>query len=82
MVPQNRSGFKSATSDLHVIRGVPQQTTEGDGVCYSAQVNKQNGRQGLDVECVREVTEEEGHFPLDVEYETATKPKKARKGGY
>lgn len=65
--------FKSQ-SDLHVFCSVPQETPEGDGVCYSSQVNKQNGRQGLNVNCIGEVTQEERHFSFDVQYETSTKP--------
>lgn len=68
------------TSDLHVFCGVPQQTTEGDGVCHGAQVNKQNGGQGLDVERVCEIADEERYFSLDVEDQTAAKPGNARKG--
>lgn len=61
-------------SDLHVFCSVPQQTTEGDGVRHSSQVNKQNGRQGLNVKSVGEVTDKERRFSLDVKKETTTKP--------
>lgn len=60
--------------DLHVLRSVSQQTTKGDGVRYSSQVNKHNSRQGLNVKRVGEVTDEERRFSLDVEFETPTKP--------
>lgn len=61
----NGQRFKSH-SDLHVFCSVPQQTSEGDGVCHSSQVNKQNGRQGLNVKCIGEVTDEERRFSFDV----------------
>lgn len=60
--------------DLHVLRSVSQQTTEGDGVRYSSQVNKHNSRQGLNVKRVGEVTDEERRFSLNVKFETPTKP--------
>lgn len=61
-------------SDLHVFCSISQQTTERDGVCHSSEVNKQNGRQGLNVKCICEVTEEERRFSFNVKYETTTKP--------
>lgn len=65
--------FKSQ-SDLHVFCSIPQQPTESDGVCHSSQVNKQNGRQGLNVKCIGEVTDKERRFSFDVKYQTPTKP--------
>lgn len=53
-------------SDLHVVCSVPQQTTESDGICHGSQVNKQNGRQGLNVKRIGEVTDEERRFSFDV----------------
>lgn len=61
-------------SDLHVFCSVPQQTTKGDGVRHSSQVDKQNGRQSLNVKSVGEVTDKERRFSLDVKKETTTKP--------
>lgn len=52
--------------DLHVFRSISQQATESDGVRHGAQVNKQDGRQGLDVKRVGEVTDEERRFSFDV----------------
>lgn len=60
--------------DLHVFRSVPQQAAERDGVGHGAQVNKQDGRQGLDVKRVGEVTDEERRFSFDVKQQTPTKP--------
>lgn len=61
-------------SDLHVFSSISQQPTEGDGVCYSSQVNKQNCRQGLNVKRVGEVTDKERRFSFNVKYESSTKP--------
>lgn len=59
------AGVKNA--DLHVFCSVPQQATKGDGVRHSSQVNKQNGRQGLNVKRVGEIADKERRFSLYVE---------------
>lgn len=70
---------KIFVSDLHVLCSVAQQPTEGDGVCHSSQVNKHDGRQGLNVKSIGEVTDEERQFSFDVKYETSTKPENRSK---
>lgn len=52
--------------DLHVFCSVSQQAPESDGIRHRAQVNKQYGRQGLDMKRIGEVTEEERRFSFDV----------------
>ena len=70
----DRPRLQNPGPHLHVFRGVPQQAPEGDGVRHGPQVNEQNGRQGLDVKRVGEVTDEERRFSFDVEHETPAKP--------
>lgn len=65
-----------AHTHLHVFCGVSQQTSEGDGVRHGSQVNEQNGRQGLDVKRIGEVTDKERRFSFDVQQEASTKPAK------
>lgn len=57
---------RESETDLHVFRGIAQKAAKSDGVGHSSQVNKQDGRQGLNVNCVSEVTEEERRFSFDV----------------
>lgn len=67
-------------SDLHIFCSIAQQAPKRDGVCHGSEVNEQNGRQGLNVKCIGEVTGEERRFSYDVKYETSTKPEE-RNGG-
>lgn len=76
-----RSEKKKTQPDLIVFCGVAQQTSEGDGVCHSSQVNKQNGGQRLNVYCIGEVTEKERRFSFDVENEAATEPERRNTNG-
>lgn len=59
---------------LHVICCIAQQPTKCNGICHSSKVNKQNGRQGLNVKPISEVTGKKGSFSFDIKYETPTKP--------
>lgn len=61
-------------TNLHVVCGISQQPSKGDGVSYGAQVNKQDGRQRLNVQGVVEVAGEEWKFSFDVQNETSTEP--------
>lgn len=56
-----------------VVRGVPQQSSKGDGIGDAAQVNEEHCRDRLDVEAVVEVTETPGHFTLDVQPQSSAK---------
>lgn len=59
---------------LHVFCGIPKQASKGDGVGDCAQIDEQNGREGLDMQSVVEVAGKKRQLPLDVEDETAAKP--------
>lgn len=60
--------FWKATANLHVVCSISKQPSESDGVGYGGQIDEENGRQGLDVECIVEVASKERCFPLDVFY--------------
>lgn len=59
---------------LHVVRGVAEQAPEGDGVGDRAQVDEEDGGEGLDVQPVVEVAGEERQLALDVQDEAAAEP--------
>lgn len=68
------SSKRREASDLHVVGGVSQQPSEGDGVRDGSQVNEQDGRQRLYVESVVKVARVKRELPLDVQNETAAEP--------
>lgn len=59
---------------LHVFRGIPKQAPKRDGVGDCAQIDEQNGGEGLDMQRVVEVAGKKRQLSLDVEDETTTKP--------
>lgn len=61
------AGLSPAHTHLVIVCGIPQKPTKGDGVGDTAEVDEQNGRDGLDVETVIEVTWEPGQLPLDIQ---------------
>lgn len=61
---------------LHVLGGVSKQAAKGDGIGYSAQVNKQGSRQGLDVQAIVEIACKEWQLSLNIPNQTTTKPEK------
>lgn len=63
---------------LHVICGISKQTAKGDGIGYSAQIDKQNSRQGLDVQGIIKITCKERQLSLNIQTQTATKPEKRK----
>lgn len=71
----SRRGFSfSKGRYLHVVRGVAEQAPEGDGVGDRAQVDEEDGGEGLDVQPVVEVAGEERQLALDVQDEAAAEP--------
>lgn len=58
---------------LVVVGGVPQQSSKGDRIGDAAQVNEEHRRDRLDVEALVEVTEQPGHFTLDVQPQSSAK---------
>lgn len=69
-----RGFFFSKGRYLHVVRGVAKQASEGDGVGDRAQVDEEDGGEGLDVQPVAEVAGEERQLALDVQDEAAAEP--------
>lgn len=72
------AGHGSAQEALHhplvIVRGIAQEPSEGDGVGDAAEVDEENGGDGLDVEAIVEVAEEPGQLPLDVQAQAAEAP--------
>lgn len=66
--------FFSKGRHLHAFRGVAEQASEGDGVGDRAQVDEEDGGEGLDVQPVVEVAGEERQLALDVQDEAAAEP--------
>lgn len=66
--------FSSKRRYLHAVRGVAEQASEGDGVGDRAQVDEEDGGEGLDVQPVVEVAGEERQLALDVQDEAAAEP--------
>lgn len=66
--------FFSKGRYLHAVRGVAEQASEGDGVGDRAQVDEEDGGEGLDVQPVVEVAGEERQLALDVQDEAAAEP--------
>lgn len=58
---------------LHVFCGISQQTSERDCIGDCSQVDEQDGRQRLDVQCIVEITGKERGFPFNVKYKASTK---------
>lgn len=67
------NGLFGTKANLHIICCVSQQSSKGDGIGYSSQVDEEDGGKGLDVECVVEVTGKERGFPLDIFYQATKK---------
>lgn len=49
-----------ARTHLIIVGGITQKPTKGDRIGDTAEVDEQNGRDGLDVEAIVEVTQEPG----------------------
>lgn len=61
-------------SHLIVVRGIPQQPPEGDGVGDAAQVDEEDGRDGLDVNPIVEIAGEPVQLALQIQVQTSTEP--------
>lgn len=59
---------------LIIVSGIAQEPSEGDGVGDAAEVDEEDGGDGLDVEAVVEVTEEPGQLPLDIQAQATEAP--------
>lgn len=61
---------------LHAVRSVAEQASKSDGIGDCAQIDEQNGGQGLDMQPVVEVTGKKRQLPLGVQDEASAKPKR------
>lgn len=66
---------------LIIVSGIPQKPTKGDCVGDAAEVDEQDGRDGLDVEAIVEVTWEPGQLPLDIQTQASEEPAQDRPRG-
>lgn len=66
---------------LIIVSGIPQKPTKGDCVGDAAEVDEQDGRDGLDVEAIVEVTWEPGQLPLDIQMQATEEPAQDRPRG-
>ena len=63
---------------LIIVSGISQKPTKGDRVGDAAEVDEQDGRDGLNVEAVVEVTGEPGQLPLDIKTQATEEPAQDR----
>ena len=63
-----------APTHLVIVGGIPQKPSKGNRVGDAAQVDEEDGRDGLDVEAIVEVTEEPGQLPLDIQTQATEEP--------
>lgn len=77
-MPKSQRGFFFAfffeACYLHVLSGIAKQASKSDGVGDRAQVDEQDGGQGLDVQRVVKVAGEERQLALDIQDEAAAEP--------
>lgn len=66
---------------LVIVSGVPQKPTKGDRVGDAAEVDEQDGRDGLNVEAVTEITWEPRQLPLDIQTQAPEEPAQDRPKG-
>lgn len=59
---------------LHAVRGVAKQASKSDGVGDRAQVDEQDGGEGLDVQRIIKVAGEERQLALDIQDEAPAEP--------
>lgn len=74
-------GSFQGTTHLIVVCGVPQESPKGDGVGDAAEVDKQDGRDGLNVEAIIEVTWEPRQFPFDIQTQPTKEPAQDKQVG-
>lgn len=70
-----------AHTHLIIVSGIPQKPTKGDCVGDTAEVDEQDGRDGLNVKTVIEVTQEPGQLPLDIQTQATEEPAQDRPRG-
>lgn len=67
-----------APTHLVIVSGIPQKAAKGDCVGDAAQVDEEDGRDGLDVEAIVEVAEEPGQLPFDIQTQATEEPAQDR----
>ena len=67
-----------AHTHLIIISGIPQKPTKGDCVGDAAEVDEQDGGDGLNVEAIIKVAWEPGQLPLDIQTQATEEPAQDR----